>query len=50
MVGVNPDFDYLFDPQQTRPVGFCERCGAEIYGFGRELCYRCETTEGVSSE
>lgn len=31
-IGFNPDFDYLLDPQQIQPTGFCERCGGEIYG------------------
>lgn len=40
MIGINPDNDYLFDPQQSRPSGFCEACGGEIYGDG--ICLRCE--------
>lgn len=42
MIGYNTDFDYLFDPQQQRPVCFCERCGREIYTAGKELCEDCE--------
>ena len=45
MIGVNPDYDYLFDPQQARPAGFCHICGREIYGEGRELCDECEEVE-----
>ena len=41
-IGVNPDLDYLLDPQQAKPVGFCIRCFREIYSrkFGR-LCLDC---------
>lgn len=45
MIGINPDFDYLYDPQQAPPTGWCPLCGAEICGFGRELCSRCEARE-----
>ena len=41
MVGINPDFDYLYDPQQARPYGFCCVCGREIYAPFRETCDRC---------
>lgn len=40
-VGINPDFDYLFDPQQARPTGFCSVCGRELYGLLQETCDRC---------
>lgn len=46
MIGINPDYDYLFDPQQVPPVGFCERCGGEIYARGKDLCERCEDRYG----
>lgn len=42
VVGINPDFDYLYDPQQCRPVGFCPVCGGEIYRIGAELCATCD--------
>lgn len=41
MVGINPDYDYLYDPQQAPPVGFCERCRREIYRPGQEICDDC---------
>ena len=41
MIGINPDFDYLYDPQQARPVGFCSVCGREIYRLFQETCDRC---------
>lgn len=41
-IGVNPDYDYLLDPQMTRPVGFCENCGGEVYTPGERLCGECE--------
>ncbi len=28
-----------FDPQQQIPLGYCSRCGGEMYGPGR--CARC---------
>lgn len=42
MIGYNPDLDYLHDPQQAIPLGFCERCGSEIWHQGANLCERCE--------
>lgn len=42
MIGINPDYDWMFDPQQARPVGYCPVCGREIYGGGRDICGRCE--------
>ena len=45
-VGINPLFDYLYDPQQAYPVCFCERCGGEIYIRGKHLCGRCEDRYG----
>lgn len=42
MIGFDPDLDYLFDPQQTEPIGFCPVCGREIYpGNDSGLCRRC---------
>lgn len=40
-IGVNPDFDYLLDPQQKKPVAFCPCCGREIYRLFQETCDRC---------
>lgn len=45
MYGVNPDYDYLYDPQQAQPVGSCLICGGEIYGDGRELCDGCRSLD-----
>ena len=45
IIGIDPDYDYLFDPQQARPVGFCEICGREIYAEGENLCSRCREEE-----
>lgn len=45
MVGINPDYDYLFDPQQRCPVGFCSVCGREIYEYGEELCEECRNLD-----
>jgi len=40
MIGFDPNFDYLLDPQRQRPLRFCEGCGGEIYGSGG--CIRCQ--------
>ena len=40
IIGIDPDYDYLFDPQQAKPAGWCPMCGGEIYG-NSELCQRC---------
>ena len=45
MIGINPDFDYLYDPQQRMPDGKCPECGMEIWGFGQNLCWRCQRAE-----
>ena len=46
IIGIDPNYDYLYDPQQAPVVGFCTRCGREIYAHGCELCRRCEEDEG----
>lgn len=45
MIGYNPDFDFLYDPQQRIPAGRCSRCGAEIWEEGKDLCAKCESRE-----
>lgn len=45
MVGIDPDYDYLFDPQQAMPSGFCRKCGGEVYRDGKSLCWECEEAE-----
>ena len=42
IIGIDPDYDYLFDPQQAVPVCYCPICGREIYAEGREICEHCE--------
>jgi predicted amidophosphoribosyltransferase len=42
MIGHDPDYDYLHDPQQAPVRGFCRSCGREIYADGKDLCERCE--------
>lgn len=42
VIGIDPTYDYLFDPQQAAPVGFCPVCGGEIYCEGREQCTFCD--------
>lgn len=44
-MGANPDFDYLFDPQQRCPVRLCVNCGREIYGNHNDLCDLCKDVE-----
>lgn len=44
-VGVNPDNDWLLDPQRARPRGFCERCGREVYSQLSDLCYLCNDVD-----
>ena len=47
MIGINPDYDFLYDPQQAKVYGLCEKCGREIYRFGERLCSKCrEVTDG----
>ena len=41
MIGINPDADYLLDPQQATPAGWCPVCGTKIWEDGQELCRRC---------
>lgn len=41
MIGINPDYDFLYDPQQAMSRGKCQRCGAEVWVEGRDLCNRC---------
>ena len=36
IIGINPDYDYMFDPQQAEPQGWCPVCG------DAELCRRCQ--------
>ena len=42
IIGIDPTYDYLYDPQRVPAVGFCKRCGGEIYHAGDELCERCK--------
>lgn len=41
MIGFDPDKDYLLDPQQKPPAGWCPECGAEIWSPGMSRCTRC---------
>lgn len=45
MIGIDPDRDILYDPQQQRPAGWCPVCGREIYAEGENLCTRCKEME-----
>lgn len=41
IIGINPDYDALYDPQQVRPTGFCDVCGRELYRPFQQTCDRC---------
>ena len=41
MIGYDPDYDYLYDPQQAKPFCRCSCCGGEIYRPMQETCDRC---------
>lgn len=40
-IGINPNYDHLFDPQQARVVGRCIYCGRELYSMFSDTCDRC---------
>jgi hypothetical protein len=41
IIGINPDYDYLYDPQQAPTYGCCERCGQELFAKGAKFCSWC---------
>lgn len=41
MIGFDPDMDYLYDPQQSKPAGWCEKCRREVWTPGETRCIRC---------
>jgi hypothetical protein len=44
-IGIDPDFDYLYDPQQAPHYGFCSCCGRELYRPFTETCDICLMNE-----
>lgn len=50
LIGIDPDYDFLYDPQQAPHFGFCERCGREVYRYGDVLCWRCMEDDGYGDE
>ena len=50
MIGIDPDCDFLYDPQQQRPAGWCPVCGREIYAEGENLCTKCKEMEESESD
>ena len=46
IIGINPDYDFLYDPQQAPSYGYCE-CGNVIYAKGECLCYDCREEHGT---
>ena len=49
IIGIDPDYDYLFDPQQAKPKGWCPMCGGEICGDA-ELCRQCQEEMGYEGD
>lgn len=49
-IGINPDFDYLYDPQQAKHYGFCSCCGRELYRPFIETCDRCMMDVEIEEE
>lgn len=45
MIGIDPDYDYLYDPQQAKPAGWCPICRMEIWTPGKNLCRACEEAQ-----
>ena len=41
LIGIDPNYDFLFDPQQARPAGWCPVCHMEIWEEGQPLCRAC---------
>lgn len=41
IIGIDPTYDYLYDPQQAKPAGFCPVCGGEVYCEGTGWCTFC---------
>ena len=41
MIGYDPNYDFLYDPQQAKPAGWCPCCGEEIYRPTQHMCDRC---------
>lgn len=34
--------EFIDDPQQQKPKGWCPICGMEIWSDGQEVCTRCK--------
>lgn len=49
-IGIDPDMDYLYDPQQAKPFTFCCLCGREIYRPFQETCDRCRFDAELEDE
>lgn len=39
---LNVRIDPLRDPQEKRPIGWCARCGGELYWEDGEICGKCQ--------
>lgn len=42
--GLQPPFG---DPQAAIPLGWCVRCGSEVFSHGEDLCPRCQDEKGA---
>ena len=40
-IGIDPDYDYLYDQNQQKPFCMCCICKREIYRPFQETCDRC---------
>ena len=50
MTGIDPDYDYLYDPQRSDSYCRCPVCGMEIYAEGESLCAACKEMEDKNAE
>lgn len=49
-IGIDPDYDFLYDPQQAPHYGYCSCCGREIYRPFAETCDWCLMDTEVMEE
>lgn len=41
---------FFHDRQGELPIGWCSRCGSEIFVWGQEQCSRCRDGKGEDNE
>ena len=49
-IGIDPNLDFLYDPQQAPHYGFCSFCGKELYRPFTETCDRCRMDTDIVEE